>query len=68
MEDYWAFSPQYFSGKNNWIGVEISANHLQHFFFDEDMFAFQLIGVGFKKNISTKKGWGMNFSFASFSK
>ena len=67
IEDYWSISPLYTIGKNKWIGVEVSANHLQHFFIDEEMIAFQFIAMGFQKSISTKKGWGMNLSFASAS-
>lgn len=74
-----AISPQYFYGNNQWIGVEASLiNALTPFFkvqdsckgklityYDSKMIAGSFLSLGFKKNITNSKGWGMNFSFLS---
>ena len=74
-------SPQYFYGNNDWIGLEVSLfNYLQPYFrvkdsckgrfityYDANMVAASFLSLGYRKNISRQKGWGMNLSILSLS-
>ena len=63
-------SPQYFYGNNQWVGIEFSAGVFQRktkmkYIHSSPMYSFNILTIGFRKNISTNKGGGMNLSLYS---
>lgn len=65
-----AVSPQYFYGNNQWVGVEFvfgffHRKNKMEYIESTPMYSFNFLSVGFRKNISSEKGGGLNVSLYS---